>query len=98
MSELLKKKESVCKILYKNIIDNEIMKGKGTGFFWKLDKYPIKYALFTNNHILNENDIKLGNVINIEYYNYNSIIAKKIEINEKRKILQIKIWIILVLN
>ena len=62
------------------------MKGKGTGFFCEIDNYPIKYALFTNNHTLNENDIKLGKNINIEYNNNNSCINKIIKINEKRKV------------
>ena len=79
-------KESICKISYEKVIDNEIQKGKGTGFFCEIDNNPIKYALFTNNHVLNETDIKLGNIINIEYYNNNSYIKKKIEINGKRKV------------
>ena len=33
--------------------------------FFEIDNYPINYALFTNNHILNE--IKVGDMINIEY-------------------------------
>ena len=86
ISELLKLKKSICKITFEKIIDNEIIKGKGTGFFCEIDNYPIKYALFTNNHTLNENDIKLGKNINIEYNNNNSCINKIIKINEKRKV------------
>ena len=76
----------MCKISYEKIIDNEIKKGKGSGFFCEINNFPIKYALFTNNHVLNENDIKIGNIINIEYYNKSSYINKKIKINEKRRV------------
>ena len=74
--ELLKKEKSMCKISYEKIIDNEIKKGKGSGFFCEINNFPIKYALFTNNHVLNENDIKIGNIINIEYYNKSLYINK----------------------
>ena len=79
---LLKMEKSMCKIIYEKIEDNEIKKGKGTGFFCKIDNFPIKYALFTNNHVLNENDIKKVKKINIEYNNK----IKKIEIDEKRRV------------
>ena len=51
INELLEKDKSMCKISYETL-DNK--RGKGSGFFCKLDNFPIKYALFTNNHILNE--------------------------------------------
>ena len=84
--ELLKMEKSMCKIIFEKIENNEIKKGKGSGFFCEIDNFPIKYGLFTNNHILNENDIKKGNIINIEYYNENKYIKKKIKIDEKRKV------------
>ena len=84
--ELFKKEESIYKISYEKIKGNEIKKGKGTGFFSVINNYPIKCVLFTNNHVLNENDIKIRNAINIEYYNNKSYIKKKIEINEKRRV------------
>ena len=56
--ELLKMEKSMCKIIYEKIENNEIKLGKGSGFFCEIDNFPIKYALFTNNHVLNENDIK----------------------------------------
>ena len=75
----------MCKIKYE---DNNIQKGKGTGFFCKIeniDNFPIKYGLFINNHILNEDNI--GNIINIEYIENNNIYKeKKIIIDKKRKI------------
>ena len=79
--ELLKMEKSMCKINYEKIEDNEIKKGNATGFFCKIDNFPIKYGLFTNNHVLDENDIKKGNIINIEYNNK----KKKIKIDEKRR-------------
>ena len=84
--DLFKMEESICKILYERIDQNAIKKGKGTGFFCEMNNFPIKYGLFTNNHVLNENNIKPGNIINIEYYNNSSYIKKKIEIDEKRKV------------
>ena len=64
---LLKMEKSMCKINYEKYENNKIKKGKGSGFFCKLDNLPIKYGLFTNNHILDEDNIKIGNIINIEY-------------------------------
>ena len=52
ISELLEKEKAMCRIKYKNE-KNE--KGFGTGFFCKINRnFPIKYALFTNNHILDD--------------------------------------------
>ena len=79
---LLKMEKSMCKIIYEKIENNEIKKGKGTGFFCKIDNFPIKYGLFTNNHVLDENNIKKGKIINIEYNNE----LKTIEMDEKRRV------------
>ena len=84
--ELFKMEKSMCKISYVKLIDNEIKKEKGTGFFCQINDFPIKYALFTNNHVLNKNDIKLGNIIKFEYLNNSSYIEKQIEINDKRRV------------
>ena len=43
---------------------------------------PFKYALFTNNHILNESSIEKGKKIHFEYYNG----KKRIEIAEERRV------------
>ena len=45
---LLKMEKSMCKIYSLNEKMEEI---KGTGFFCEIKNYPIKYGLFTNNHI-----------------------------------------------
>ena len=44
----------MCKIFYQKIENKEINKGKPTGLFYELYYFPIKYALFTNNHVLDE--------------------------------------------
>ena len=55
---------ATCKINFKK--DNKIH--TGTGFFIKdYDNVPLKAALFTNNHVIN--DINIGNEIQIEYNN-----------------------------
>ena len=79
---ILKMEKSKCKIIYEKIQNNVIKKGKGTGFFCEIDNFPIKYALFTNNHVLDGNNIKKGKIINIEYNNE----IKTIEIDEKRRV------------
>ena len=84
--DLLSMEKSMCKIIFEKYEDNVIKKGKGSGFFCKIDNFPIKYTLFTNNHILDEDSIKVGNIINIEYLAQSSIIEKKIEIDEKRRV------------
>ena len=47
----------MCKISFETL-DNK--KGIGSGFFCEIDiNFPFKYALFTNNHILNEYNLKV---------------------------------------
>ena len=79
--KLLKMEKSMCKIYSLNDKMEEIT---GTGFFCEIKNYPIKYALFTNNHILN--NIKLGTIINIEYLKDNKYIEKEIEIDKNRRV------------
>jgi len=85
---LFKMEKSICKISYETI-DGKI--GKGSGFFCEIDKkFPIKYALFTNNHILNESNIEKGNIIHFEYLEKSlfsfRFIKKEIKITNNRKI------------
>jgi hypothetical protein len=82
---LFKMEKSMCKIFFETL---EGVKGKGTGFFCEIDKnYPIKYALFTNNHILNEFNIQKDNTIYFEYLpnSSNIPIKKEIKISQNRK-------------
>ena len=92
INELLEKDKSMCKILYERL-DKE--PGISSGFFCKLDNFPIKYALFTNNHILNESSIELGKNIYFEYLEKSSsffsgssynLKKKKLEITERRRV------------
>ena len=92
IEELLEKDKAMCKISFETL-DNK--KGKGSGFFCKLDKFPIKYALFTDNHILNEYNIEIGKKINFEYLAKSpsifsgssySLKEKQIEITQKRRV------------
>ena len=87
---LLDMEKSMCKINYEIIENKEIKEGKGTGFFCEIcniNNFPIKYGLFTNNHILDESKLKSGNIINIEIFNQfsSSFIEKTIKIDDKRK-------------
>ena len=82
--------KSMCKIESKTK-DNQ--KTKGSGFFCKLDEnfFPFKYALFTNNHILDESNIDIGKSIKFEclefdIFNYEYKVIKEIKITEKRRV------------
>jgi len=87
---LFKIEKSMCKISYEDMKGEECY---GSGFFCKIDiNFPIKYALFTNNHILNELNIEIGKTIHFKcleksFFNssYNSI-QKEIKITDKRKV------------
>ena len=82
----------ICKIESRTK-DNQ--KKKGSGFFCILDDiFPFKYALFTNNHILDESNLEKGKTIKFEYLqyqnsSYNSI-KKEIKLPKKEGYIQIK--------
>ena len=69
-------------------------KGKGSGFFCEIDKFPIKYALFTNNHVLNESNIEIGSIIHFEYLEFHKSLfnssykqsKKEIKVTQNRKV------------
>ena len=79
--------ESMCKIEFERIDNKKIMTGKGTGFFCEIEaeNFPIKYCLFTNNHVLNEKNIEINSIINFEYFTKGKYIEKKIKIDKNRK-------------
>ena len=82
---LFKMERSMCKIFFETLKGDQ---GKGTGFFCEMDNnFPIRYALFTNNHILNEFNIQTGSTIYFEYLpnSLNIPIKKEIKINNNRK-------------
>ena len=63
------------------------MEQRGTGFFCKISsqtKTNYLTVLFTNNHVLNENDIKIGSTIDFSLNDDN--IYKAINIYEKSKV------------
>ena len=88
---LFKVEKSMCKISCEKIDGKKL---KGSGFFCEIDinniNFPFKYALFTNNHILNESNIEIGNIIHFEClegpFGNSSYIKKKIKITEKRRV------------
>jgi hypothetical protein len=88
ISNLLNMEKSMCKIIIEKCEDNQIKKEKANGFFCEIEKEdcPIKHALFTSNHILNEDNIKPGNIIKIEYFNESSYEEKIIKIDETRRV------------
>ena len=73
-----KGKKATCKIISKNKNGDIIF---GSGIFCKIQYFNKKIkVLLTNNHILNEDSIKIGNKIELVYKECNKII----EINDKR--------------
>ena len=82
--KLLNKEDSMCIIFSrKEKKSGELEKTKGSGFFLCLNNknIPFNKCLVTNNHILDEKNIKLNSKINIKYINEKKIII----MNEKRK-------------
>ena len=82
--ELYSYESAVCKIIFETIKDGEQLKGCGTGFFCEIsDKnIPFNKALFTNNHILDENSLQINEEIEIEYCEKTKII----EITKDRRV------------
>ena len=72
----------------KEISTGKIINGnkKGTGFFCRINisEIPFKLALFTNNHILNRDDLKVGKEIIFDHMNFEE--SKILEIKKNRKI------------
>ena len=64
LTELFEKDKAMCKITYETLDKKQ---GKASGFFCKMNKFPIRYALFTNNHVLNESSIEIDKNIYFEY-------------------------------
>ena len=88
---LFKMEESMCRIEFERIENNKQKAGHVSGFFCEIEEnYPIKYALFTNNHILNESNLEIGNTIKFKYFEksiFNSpyITEKNITITNNRR-------------
>ena len=80
INDLYKYKSCLCKIKYKTQDNPDSF---GTGFFCEIndDNIPFKKALFTNNHILDDNSIQVNKVIEFDYLNK----PKNIKITGKRR-------------
>ena len=76
-------KNNICKIFKKEPI---II---GTGFFWLIPfQNKLLHVLITNNHVLKEEDLKIGNVIILTINNNNE--RREIKIDNSRKIITSK--------
>ena len=84
IKDLYSNQPSMCKINFQKEKDGKIFNSSGTGFFCEIndDNIPFKKALFTNNHVLDKNSIKINKEIKFE------CMGKKntIHISENRKI------------
>ena len=56
----------MCKIFFEKRENNDLKKGIGSVFFCQLNNNIKKYALFTNNHILNKLSIEYGITIHFD--------------------------------
>jgi surface protein len=85
---LFKLEESMCKIRFEKLINKDLKRGKGTGFFCEIEdeNFPIKYCLFTNNHVLDGETININKRINFEYFTGKDYEDKEIKITKDRKI------------
>ena len=76
-SQLPIKKKEVNNLFSKEISTCKIINGnkKGTGFFCRINisEIPFKLALFTNNHILNRDDLKVGKEIIFDHINLKNL-------------------------
>ena len=84
IDELYNNESSMCKISFVYEKNGIPRTGTGTGFFCEIKEkdIPFKKALFTNNHILNKENIEIGKYITFEYLNK----RKQIEIKEERRV------------
>ena len=88
--ELFEMEKSICKIEGKNKNGD---KTSGSGFFCKLNDNMIsfKYALFTNNHVLDESSFDIGKTIQLEYleksfFNSYNLNKKEIIMTDERRV------------
>ena len=65
IDELYSYESALCKIRFETLKNGEKAYGVGTGFFCEIKEKDISFnkALFTNNHVLNENSIKINKKI-----------------------------------
>ena len=80
--------ESICKIKFEKSINNDLITGKGTGFFFEseIENFPIKYCLFTNSQILDAKKLEIDKKIKFKYFTGKKYVEKEIKITDDRKI------------
>ena len=92
---LFKMENAVCRIHFENEVH---IQSVATGFFCEIEALdiPIKLALFTNYHVLNENNIEKSikfDIISKSYNNnFNIYNTKEIKVNVGRKIIYSKTY------
>ena len=81
---LFSKEEAMCKIQINKVIDNKPVINKGSGFFLKINdnEIPFHNCLITNNHIINEKDIKMKKDIKL----FGKNLEKLLTLSDERKI------------
>ena len=88
LSHLFKYQESMCKIRFHQLQNNELSYVFGSGFFLAMNikGIPFTKCLMTNNHILNEDYFKTNKQIEMEYKNEIKVIpiSKRRIITSKR--------------
>ena len=84
IKDLYSNQPSMCKIKFQKEKEGKLVDCSGTGFFCEIsdDNIPFKKALFTNNHVLNKNSLKINKEILFECMGKKN----KIQISENRKI------------
>ncbi len=92
IDELYRYESAICKIRVETLKNGEKKVNFGTGFFCEIhDKnIPFNKALFTNNHVLNENIIEVNKQIEFEYCEK----KKQLKLQKIERYLQIKNLII----
>ena len=76
----------MCRIAFERIKNNRNISGYGPGFFCEIEgNFPIKYALFTNSHILNESNLEVRKIIKLKYFESNLLVEKGINLTNNRK-------------
>ena len=83
ISVLFSKEEAMCKIKINKIIANKPETKKGSGFFLKINDKDIPFhnCLITNNHVINEKDIKMKKDIKL----FGKNLEKIITLSDERK-------------
>ena len=82
--DLFSKEEAMCKIKINKVINNKPKVIKSSGFFFKINdnEIPFHNCVITNNHVINEKDIKMKKDIKI----FGKNIEKLLTLSNERRI------------